>query len=74
MNSADEHDHILNAVRGSLSSRDQADFDRALAADPALRARFDEAKWNRWNLMRAVLTTAAFACLIWALVQHGQNT
>ena len=42
MNSADEHDHILNAVRGSLSSRDQADFDRALAADPALRARFDE--------------------------------
>ena len=40
----------------------------------AVRARFDEAKWNRWNLMRAVLTTAAFACLIWALVQHGQNT
>ena len=40
----------------------------------AVRARFNEAKWNRWNLVRAVLTTAAFGCLIWALVQHGQNT
>jgi uncharacterized membrane protein len=40
----------------------------------AVRARFNEAKWNRWNLVRAVLTTAAFGCLIWSLVQHGQNT
>jgi uncharacterized membrane protein len=40
----------------------------------AVRSRFNEARWNRWNLMRAVLSTAAFGCLIWALVQHGQNT
>lgn len=40
----------------------------------SVRVRFNEAKWNRWNLVRAVLTTAAFGCLIWALVQHGQNT
>lgn len=40
----------------------------------AVRARFNEARWNRWNLLRAVLSTAAFGCLVWALVRHGQNT
>ena len=44
----------------------------ALAAagdvDPAgARARF-EGVWVRWNVVRAVLSTAAFGCLTWALV------
>jgi uncharacterized membrane protein len=40
--------------------------------DPtAVRARF-EARWVRWNVVRAVLSTAAFACLLWALVLEGR--
>lgn len=33
----------------------------------AVRTAF-EARWVRWNTARTVLTTASFACLIWALV------
>jgi uncharacterized membrane protein len=39
-----------------------------------VRKRFDERKWARWNVARAILTTAAFACLLWALVEHGRTT
>jgi uncharacterized membrane protein len=38
----------------------------------AVRTRFDEGKWARWNLMRAILTTAALGCLTWALVAYGR--
>ena len=38
----------------------------------AVRARFDEARWVRWNLARAVATTAALGCLAWALVLYGR--
>lgn len=38
----------------------------------AVRHRFDEAKWARWNVVRAVLTTAAVGCLGWALVLQGR--
>jgi uncharacterized membrane protein len=38
----------------------------------AVRERFDEARWVRWNLVRAVASTVAFACLAWALVLYGQ--
>jgi uncharacterized membrane protein len=37
----------------------------------AVRQRFDEALWLRWNHVRTVLTTAAFASLAWALVELG---
>lgn len=36
-----------------------------------LRAGF-EATWVPWNIARAVTSTAAFACLIWAVVLHGR--
>jgi uncharacterized membrane protein len=36
-----------------------------------VRGRF-EATWVRWNLVRAVASTAALACLAWALVEHGR--
>jgi len=39
----------------------------------AVRARFDEARWVRWNLVRVVASAAAFACLAWALVQYGST-
>ena len=50
----------------------------AAAGDPdriadlaAVRERF-EARWIRWNVARTVASTASFACLAWALVQHGR--
>jgi uncharacterized membrane protein len=39
----------------------------------AVRARFDEALWVRWNVFRAVATTAALGCLAWALVEFGRG-
>lgn len=35
----------------------------------AVRRRFDEARWVRWNLVRTIATTAAFVSLTVALVQ-----
>lgn len=40
----------------------------------AVRERFDEAKWVRWNVVRAVASTGAFGALIWSLVLHGRST
>jgi uncharacterized membrane protein len=43
--------------------------------DPgAVRARFDVARWERWNVARAVASTVALGCLAWALVLHGRLT
>jgi uncharacterized membrane protein len=39
----------------------------------AVRERF-EAPWVAYNLARAVASTAAFGCLLWALVLHGTAT
>jgi uncharacterized membrane protein len=36
-----------------------------------VRERF-EASWVRWNVVRAVTSTAALGCLTWALVLHGR--
>ena len=38
----------------------------------AVREEFDERKWVRWNIARALLSTAAFGCLTWALVLYGR--
>jgi uncharacterized membrane protein len=40
----------------------------------AVRRRFDERRWARWNAGRAVLSLAAFGCLLTALVEFGSNT
>ncbi len=37
-----------------------------------VRARFDEAKWSRWNHLRTVATTAALICLAVALLHYGR--
>ncbi|MEL5957861.1 anthrone oxygenase family protein [Streptomyces sp. CLV115] len=51
----------------------------ARAGDPAhagqlaaVRADFEN-KWVMWNTVRALLHTAAFACLVWALFVHGAH-
>jgi uncharacterized membrane protein len=33
-----------------------------------------ESRWVRWNIVRALVSTAAFGCLTWALVLHGRGT
>jgi uncharacterized membrane protein len=40
----------------------------AMKATGAVREQFHEARWVAWNVVRAVLSTAAFGCLAWALV------
>jgi len=39
----------------------------------SVRERFNETRWAAWNLVRAVTSTAAFGCLIWALVTYGRT-
>lgn len=43
------------------------------ASGPEARAPFHEARWAAWNVFRAVLSTTAFGCLAWALVQYGRH-
>jgi uncharacterized membrane protein len=38
----------------------------------AARSAFHETRWAAWNLVRAINTTAAFSCLVWALVLNGR--
>ena len=37
----------------------------------AVRRMFNEARWVRWNKVRAVAATAAFGLLAWSLVLYG---
>ena len=39
----------------------------------AVRERFHEAKWVRWNIFRSMASTVAFGCLAWALVLYGRS-
>jgi uncharacterized membrane protein len=39
-----------------------------------VRARFNEARWRSWNLVRTLASTLAFALLAWALVLEGRST
>jgi uncharacterized membrane protein len=46
------------------------------ATDPdpaAVRRRFDEATWARWNRLRAIASTVALGCLAWALAEYGRT-
>jgi uncharacterized membrane protein len=40
----------------------------------AVREHFNEARWVRWNQIRAAANAAAFGCLAWALVLFGRST
>lgn len=62
---------VTAAVNVPLNDRLAAAGNGAGAA--AARAPF-EARWVRWNLVRAVAGTAAFAVLAWALVLSGRLT
>ncbi|MEU4114245.1 anthrone oxygenase family protein [Kitasatospora sp. NPDC028055] len=51
---------------------EQAGAPQRLADPAAVRTRF-EARWVRFNVLRALLCTAALCCLAWALVLNGQR-
>jgi len=40
----------------------------------AVRRRFNEARWAAWNLVRTLVSAAAFGCLAGSLVQYGALT
>jgi uncharacterized membrane protein len=42
--------------------------------NPELVREHFESRWVTWNIVRAVVSTAAFAALAYALVVHGQET
>jgi uncharacterized membrane protein len=64
---------ITMAVNVPLNDALVAAGDPDRIADLAeVRRRF-EVPWVRWNLVRAVTSTAAFGCLAWALALHGRS-
>ena len=46
----------------------------SLAQATAARAAFHEARWAAWNVVRAILSTGAFAMLLWSMLLHGRAT
>ena len=49
-------------------------LEAAGTADPAAARAAFETLWVRWNVVRAILSVAAFGCLCWALVLLGRST
>ena len=65
---------ITIAVHVPLNDALKAAGDPDRIADlAAVRERFDATRWVRWNVVRAIATTAAFGCLCWGLVQYGRT-
>ncbi|MGV9777606.1 anthrone oxygenase family protein [Streptosporangium sp. NPDC003464] len=62
---------VTFTVNVPLNDQLAAAGDPAAIADPAAVRQAFEAKWVRWNTVRAVASTAAFGCLVWALIVHG---
>jgi uncharacterized membrane protein len=65
---------ITLAINVPLNDALKAAGDPDQIADlAAARDRFDEARWVAWNIVRTILSAAAFACLAWALVAYGRT-
>jgi uncharacterized membrane protein len=58
-------------LNDAIKAAGNSDHIRDLAG---VRERFHETRWAAWNVVRAVTTTSAFACLAWALVLYGCST
>lgn len=65
---------VTGAINVPLNNAIAAAGEVGRIDDPAaVRAQF-EATWIRWNTVRAVLSTASFGCLLWALIQSARLT
>lgn len=70
---------VLQVVMAGITLRVNVPLNNGIkgAGDPgridvaAVRARFNEKKWVRWNTVRALAATVAFGFLAWALVLYG---
>lgn len=62
---------ITFAVHVPLNDAIKAAGDPATIDVATVRAQFHESRWVAWNLVRAVTSTGAYACLTWALVVSG---
>jgi uncharacterized membrane protein len=66
---------VTLAINVPLNDALKAAGDPDRIADLAqVRDRFDEARWVGWNIVRTILSAAAFACLAWALVEYGRTS
>lgn len=64
---------ITFGINVPLNNALDAAGDATAMSDPAaVRAAF-EARWVRWNVVRAGLSTAALGCLAWALIRYGRT-
>ncbi|MFJ1790682.1 anthrone oxygenase family protein [Kitasatospora griseola] len=65
---------ITSAVNVPLNDKLAAAGAPDRLTDPAaVRAAFEDV-WVRWNVVRALTATAAFACLTWALALSGHRS
>ena len=63
---------ITLSINVPLNNRIKAAGDPNRISDlAAVRRRFNEARWVRWNRVRALAATAAFGLLAWSLVLYG---
>lgn len=62
---------ITFAVHLPLNDAIKAAGDPATVDVSVVRAQFHESRWVAWNLVRALTSTGAFACLTWALIVGG---
>ena len=66
---------ITFVVHLPLNDKIKAAGDPDRLADLAeVRANFHEARWIRWNIVRALANTAALGLLGWSLVLYGRAT
>lgn len=65
---------ITIAINVPLNDAIKAAGDPARIDVAAVRARFDETRWARWNLVRVVTNTTALGLLTWALVLYGRSS
>jgi uncharacterized membrane protein len=65
---------ITFAVHLPLNDDIKAAGDPAHIDVAAVRDAFHETRWVAWNVVRVVANTAAFGCLMWALVLHGRGS
>ena len=66
---------VTFAINVPLNDALKAAGDAARMPDPhAVRERFNELRWVRWNTVRALASTASFGCLTWTLVLYGRIT
>jgi uncharacterized membrane protein len=64
---------ITMSVHVPLNDGIKAAGDPAQIDVAAVREAFHETRWVAWNVVRALASTAAFGCLMWALVLHGRG-